>query len=138
MPSGYRGIRNFNTSPSTRGFNLDLTTTGRLWNFNTSPSTRGFQRHPQGRRRHHHFNTSPSTRGFEDVQDGMIEAIFQYQPLHEGLLFLGQLEIWIMHFNTSPSTRGFNVSQKCTFLILFQYQPLHEGLPTVRAVVSAT
>ena len=58
--------RNFNTSPSTRGFGPAAVGCGPSSYFNTSPSTRGFltkadvdldQR----------FNTSPSTRGFDDL-----------------------------------------------------------------------
>ena len=79
-------------------------------------------------------------------------AIFQYQPLHEGLpkqvATLSYRRISIpapprgasifkkslkpeFNFNTSPSTRGFAVAAVSSAVHEFQYQPLHEGLPSL-------
>ena len=57
------------------------------------------------------------------------EIEFQYQPLHEGLLY-GCYSVSVLgNFNTSPSTRGFAVLFLHQSYHIFQYQPLHEGLP---------
>ena len=98
-----------------------------------------------------YFNTSPSTRGFnKSYRYSQIKAIsipapprgasarhlpareqalFQYQPLHEGLQSFRSIRRRESYFNTSPSTRGFENVIYTAHLQKFQYQPLHEGLP---------
>ena len=77
---------NFNTSPSTRGFIKKYFFDPVLRDFNTSPSTRGFRINVCLHRSRLYFNTSPSTRGFCCSWCLLHEGLFQYQPLHEGLL----------------------------------------------------
>ena len=102
-----RGLTNFNTSPSTRGFCSDdeggkcdeisipapprgasLSKERRYesCDFNTSPSTRGF-RGCAGRYARGDISIPAPPRGASNIPDGSVDLVlFQYQPLHEGLL----------------------------------------------------
>ena len=98
--------RNFNTSPSTRGFPLSIRSwqfrqfqyqplheglpadsCGIFWrqDFNTSPSTRGFRVVCPGKRRRLISIPAPPRGASSASTDMKPTQIFQYQPLHEGL-----------------------------------------------------
>ena len=97
---------NFNTSPSTRGFEIKRNRLPFL-RFQYQPLHEGLRIRSSRIHRTTDFNTSPSTRGFLLAIGSTYVTLFQYQPLHEGL----PLSLL-----------------KSASLALFQYQPLHEGL----------
>ena len=138
----------FNTSPSTRGF-LDGSGNVSQKQFQYQPLHEGLRRFCRSSRAFQISIPAPP-RGASEAGDGTIinlisipapprgassrarprqsPAIFQYQPLHEGLLRTGLPPVRLCYFNTSPSTRGFLVSSRRDHSWIFQYQPLHEGL----------
>ena len=99
----------FNTSPSTRGFDVaDECISIDAISIPAPP--RGASSYSEGRETARIFQYQPLHEGLPiatPVYSG--SASFQYQPLHEGLQTTKRRKRMVTDFNTSPSTRGFSI-----------------------------
>ena len=142
--------KNFNTSPSARGFEGPVRGTPGVSEFQYQPLREGLLDELQMNHRPHISIPAPP-RGASYTRPepcgtvrisipapprgasvhaciNRLERVFQYQPLHEGLPLPSYTGCRQIHFNTSPSTRGFGLTPaRLSLLSNFNTSPSTRG-----------